>query len=224
MHIRDFHRLEVNTIATHPFIPIPNVVQLLMRFTREGQLLESVFYVKNAVAWTEESIVALVNSALTSIETTSGLMGLLPNNTQLTSVKARDMTTETGLSYEAAPLTPTVGGRDAPSLPNSVTLAIHKASLAGGKHSKARVYFPGLAEDILATPNTVTALFANLVCSAYRQFMADINAVSGLTLGFVELMDAKVWLTVGVFHAILDFICKDLIIDNQRRRLPGRGR
>jgi hypothetical protein len=119
-----------------------------------------------------------------------------------------------------------VGTATGQAMPNNVSAAIHKVGTVGGRHGKGRVYHPSLASSLMSGPNLLSTVAATALCDNYRNLRDVVAGVVGAawTLGYAELVDGGVPLTIGVFIEILDFICKDRTVDSQRRRLPGRGR
>lgn len=206
------------------FQPIPNTAKLLLQFVVDGQKVENVFYAQDEGGWTPSKLMVLAQAAFDEIET--NWMSSFNSDCSLVSVVARDMSTEGGSLVTFGGSGPVGGTQTGTPAPNNVTLAIHKVLGISGRHSKARAYWPQIRVNDLVSPNTIAASAAATICQHYRDLKVAIETVDGITalLGSAELVDGGVALAVGIFHTILDFVCLDLVVDSQRRRLPGRGR
>ena len=74
------------------------------------------------------------------------------------------------------------------------------------------------------TENTIDSTFASNIVGAYLQL---VNPSTVLPAGWIWVVVSKqasgLPRTAGVFTEVFQALVVDLIVDSQRRRLPGRG-
>jgi hypothetical protein len=205
------------------FQPIPNTAKILLQGSIEGQLCENVFYAQQGAPYDSSSLATLAD-AVASWMTDPTTLGNYGTGFRFTGVKVISMEDDTGLQVEV-PVLGAFGTAAGRQVPNNVAVAIHKIGTVGGRHGKGRVYHPAITDTFMADVNTLTTASAEALCDLYRGLRDVVAAIPGAAtvLGYAELVNAGVPLAIGVFIQILDFACRDLTVDSQRRRLPGRG-
>lgn len=116
------------------------------------------------------------------------------------------------------------GGVSGEAAPNNCTMAVSFQTGLAGRSYHGRNYIPVLTNSEV-TGNFIDAGFATSVVDAYSE----------LVFGGSALPDGWIWIVassfanneprpVGVFHEVMSVQVSDLVVDSQRRRLPGRGR
>lgn len=113
------------------------------------------------------------------------------------------------------------GGVVIPSVPNSVTWAIKFTTAGRGKSSRGRNYIPGIPATAVED-NTVDGAFATNMVTAYSGLI-DEAAANSFTWVIVSHFSLGLPRVAGVYLTVSGVGFSDLIIDSQRRRLPGRG-
>lgn len=129
-----------------------------------------------------------------------------------------------GNTYPMAP-TPGTAATTAASLPNSNCIAIKRIGGGIGRSARGRVYWPIWCGNVLTTANTVDATYLNGVVAGLTAFQAALTDPTGFlaVLGHLSEQIGKTPRNPMVFYATAGWVYADLVIDDQRRRLPGRG-
>jgi hypothetical protein len=111
------------------------------------------------------------------------------------------------------------------NMPNSVTMSVKKQTGNLGRAGRGRIYWPSMDASILNDDNSVDSGFAADVITALNLFQADVEGeLAGGKVGIVSYYLDKALRADGLFQAITGYSVIDLIVDNMRKRLPGRGR
>lgn len=201
------------------FVPVLNTARVELRFTQDGQQVANVFHVK--------STVPLTVSALNAIGDVfqgwfSDHLPIVSTSVQLREMDIRDLTTASGIGIlysTGLPLTGTVSGTQAP---NSVTIAIKWGTGLSGRSFRGRTYHVGLATSQVSANEVANALIAPLLAS-YNALITLVSEAD-FSLVVVSRVSNNVPRVSGVTTPILTASLADTTLDNQRRRLPGRGR
>jgi len=111
------------------------------------------------------------------------------------------------------------------ALPSDVCICIKKTTGNMGRSGRGRWYWPLGDAAVLAHPDEVTASVVDQFVTALEGFQAGLEAaVTGLQMGIVSTRFAGADRTAGLFQQITGWSVGDYYVDNQRRRLLGRGR
>lgn len=201
------------------FIPVPNVAQVNIRSTLDGQRIENTLYFKHLSAW---SGVELANLAsLVRAWWTTGPRAQLSSGLVLREVYAVDLTSANGATATDA-VTNDPGGPDtAFRVPNSVALCVSFRTAQRGRSYRGRNYVAGWTVDSV-TGNTFNSTKANAIKDAYEDLLVGLND------GEYQWVIASRYAngqprTTGVWSYVTAVTLVDLTVDSQRRRLPGRG-
>jgi len=128
-----------------------------------------------------------------------------------------------GATYDHAG---TPGTASAPSAPlaTSTALSIKKVTGALGRSGRGRWYWPVWDIAEIDSTNVVKSAKVAAYVAALQAFQA---AVEGGTypcqVGIISEQSGGVPRANGVFYQIVDWVAFDPSVDNQRRRLTGRG-
>lgn len=114
------------------------------------------------------------------------------------------------------------GGSAALALPNNVAYCLTKRTGVRGRSFRGRMYVPGIPNDVLDTPSTVSVAFQTSMVAAAAGLLADM-VTGGFPPVVVSWVNAGAQRTEGVATPIISLGPSDLVLDSQRRRLPGRG-
>lgn len=125
------------------------------------------------------------------------------------------------------PQTPTAGtiastGHD---LPTATCFSVKRLTGTVGRSYRGRLYWPVWDQGLLDSPDTWDAPHAQEAADALAAFQTDVEAGPlSCTLVVPSFYSDKVLRDPGIGTPITGWAYTDLAIDNQRRRLLGRGR
>lgn len=210
-------------MPTRVFQPVDKTVELTVQGTFNGERVENKYYAKGAEAITDVMVDALAG-VLDTWAHTSMLPTLPDTYTYIRSI-ARDLTTEASFEVINAAHGGEIGGLAVAGLPNNVSLAVHRNTGLSGKKAKSRVYWPGIANGFVTTPNTITTAGASAILAAVDALRSDILADTSNTwlYGYVQRIIDHVRLTAGNFIEVFGHSLTDEILDSMRARLPNHG-
>lgn len=208
------------------FIPVPDGIKCVMRFSKASQQVCNVFYVTTPDT-VDDTLLDTLGSTLYNWWYANGRL-LQSNDVALQAIELTDVSVEGGLGIEYTTLLPAnaIGGVD--YLPNNVTLAIKLSSGMTGRSNRGRQYWIGIKQNQLASDyNHITTTFQTAIKGAYDSLISDLVS-AGFTLVIASLYsgvdgDGKpIPRTTGVTHEVASVVV-NATIDSQRRRLPERG-
>jgi len=211
------------------FVPVALTAEVTTRMTDQDQNVVNVFHVRNTVAWTLASITLLAEAVRTWWETQT--RNERNSNTCLQEVCARDLSTATGIGVCVPHGLLNCGADVSNPVPGNVTLAIKNGSGFTGRSQRGRTYWVGLSEGIV-NGNTVDSTWQGQVLQNMGELRTAIinlgyefvvvSRHTGRTCDVVKCKKIPTPRSVGVTTPITGFTA-DLVVDSQRRRLPGRG-
>ena len=206
------------------FQPVDKTVEISVQGTYAGQLAENKFYVKGTSAITEAMVAALASLVDSWVHTT--LRPLLAGAWVYTRTVARDLTTEASFESVNSTHTGEAGTGVGEPLPGNATIAVHRDTGLSGKKAKSRIYWIGLIDGNLESPDVIHSATATLFISALDTLRANILAdtTNVWTYGYVQRILDHVKLATGNFIEVFHHSVTDRNVDSQRRRLAGRGR
>lgn len=121
--------------------------------------------------------------------------------------------------------TPGTGSGLVAELPTSSALSIKKQTAALGRSGRGRWYWPVWDAAELASGDTVATAKANGYLTALTDFQSAVEGYTvPLEVGIISQQSGKVVRPQGLFEPITGWTYFDTSVDNQRRRLLGRGR
>lgn len=203
-----------------PFIPANNVVQAELVFNWDGQIVENVLHYQIGGGWTITLMDELGGKLVTWWSTY--FKAGSPTNLTLQNIKLIDLTSSTAPAIDYATGLPLTGTAAAGSLPNNCTCVITKRTPLRGRSYRGRIYHVGLKEDQV-TGNTILG-------ASVSTFITNYTALQVFTLAgpldaelvVVSRYENKFPRPMAVVTQVTHFTA-DVIVDSQRRRLPGRG-
>ena len=153
------------------------------------------------------------------------LLPVLADDVFLTGVVIEDQRSlpYAGIVFPQAPMAGAVatGTR---AQPNSASLAIKKSTGVPGRHGRGRWFWPAWNANQYGAQNTILAASANSWVAALAAMQAAIEGGTyPCQVGIVSKIVAGAPRPSGVFYQITGWSYTDLTVDNQRKRLPGRG-
>ena len=209
-----------------PFVPALNTVLVEIRMLWDGQRVENTLYFSsgsppepgamatlgnNIIAWWQENIAPL---------TSTGVI--------LREVVVTDLTSDIGPQVTQVPSGVLAGLVSDESLPNSTTLAVSFRTANRGRSFRGRNYFVGLTDGQVNGNNVLSTLADDLV-TAYDLLNATpfqptwVWSVVSRYSGVDPVTGDPLPREDAVVTPILTVLVTDLVVDTQRRRLPGRG-
>lgn len=205
------------------FIPAPTVAQFNIRYLLQGEQVQNTLYFQRGLGW---SIVQLQSMAFNlRTEWGTNVMQFLSAQLSLVEVNAVDLESEVAPSVTVGGVLVPGGAVDADPLPNSVTFCVKFTTAQRGRSGRGRIYLPGIPNNAV-TGNEVTLASAEIYADAVSQAVAD--AIAGFNDGAVHVVLSRynngIARQEGVAQGVLGYGWTDNVVDNQRRRLPGRGR
>lgn len=207
-------------------IPTDHVAECAILFTDSAGLAkcENTFYLQDLTDDMFSDYTTLSTQIWNAF--TSTMLGAANNDVIYNGVSIED---QRSLPYAGLifPQTPTAGtiSTGTTAMPNDNCLAIKRSTGVPGRSGRGRWYQPVWGQNQLSAQNTVTSTLGNAIVAALTAFQA---AVEGGTfpceMGIVSKQTGGMPRTAGLFQQITAWGYTDLVVDSQRRRLPGRGR
>jgi hypothetical protein len=201
------------------FQAAPNVAQVEMRFTQQGQQVENVYHVDvpdlvtPAMFDTIAGVFALWFSATVVADVSTGL--------SLNSVIVRDLQVDGGIAIEHTTGLPVAGHDPQEQAPMNVTAAVKWVTGHAGRSFRGRTYHLGLTHEQYVN-STLTGAMVNVLHNDYTLLLTETIAL-GNPLCVLSRRHAKA-VRAQAIHTPITGVIIDNTIDSQRRRLPGRGR
>jgi len=202
-----------------PFIPAPDCARVEFRMTLDSQLIENVCHFRFiAGAPDQADLDALAAFCV-------GWWQTLYADIISASVVLREVVV-TGLDSDLGPQS-TAGGGSAPgeiadeAMPNNVALCVTKRTASIGRSARGRWFIAGLTNGQV-TGNLISSGDATSIEARLNQLFVT-DAPPGWEGVVLSYQHAGAVLTTAVAYPITICVVRDLVVDSQRRRLPGRG-
>lgn len=202
-----------------PFIPIPNTARCEMRYTYQDQQVANVFHIESAGSLAVSDLMAM-GEAL--VDWWGSMATIITNDVELREIDIRDLTTASGLGILYNAGLPISGGLAGSPLPNNVTVAIKWGTGLTGRSFRGRTYHIGITEAQVSG-NALESAFSTSLLNGYGA-LPNLITTAGYTLVVASRYSNNQPRSSGVTTPILNAAYADVVIDSQRRRLPGRGR
>lgn len=200
------------------FVPIPNAVSLEFIYQWDLQIVENVLTYKIATTPDVASMQHLCTAAIAWWG--ANLKPLQSNQVALLSVKATDLTSQTGPVVEDTTGLPIVGTGGTASVPNNVSCAIKLITANRGRSFRGRIYHIGLPSSTVVG-NTVQSATRTALRNAWIAAQT-LGTAPVWTLSVGSRYTANAPRVTGLATTVTD-ISVNSTVDSQRRRLPERG-
>lgn len=187
----------------------------------DGQQVMNTLFYQLATQPTHVELVELAASIADVI--TETMFGYMPTSWVGQYVFAYDLTVADGANAVDDSILGLVGADEGSPLPNNVSLAIARKNGLRGRAGNGRVFWQGLPSSAMADENTVTSAYADLLVELMGTFDAAAEGL-GWTPVILSYQNAGVVSSEATIYPITSWSVTDLVVDSQRRRLPGRGR
>lgn len=202
------------------FNPIENVVKCTVEQDFRGQqCLNTLYFLHSVGAVNVVDLTTLVGT-LTSFWATE-IMPNLSDDLGLLGVLARDLTTAIGLEMFGGSTGVTGGAGDA--MPNNVAACVSIRTPFAGRHYRGR-NFLGAIPRAVVSENSYDASFRTAITDAYNGIAGADNLAPNWTWVVVAQEEAGAPIPGGIVTEVTQAVFVDAVVDNQRRRLPGRGK
>lgn len=191
-----------------------------MEFVVDGQYLYNTHHFFDDAGWDEGRL----NNLGTAVREwwDNNLHTYAPTVVSLTQITCRDLSVTNGLQTAVTVGLPTTGTSNDPPMPNNVTVAIKKATGQSGRSYHGRTYYIGLTRA-QTNFNKLTTLFQGQLRDAFDALRNPGSGLFAPQLCVLSEVTGGNWRPQGI-ATIVTGIAVDITLDNQRRRLPGRGR
>lgn len=202
-----------------PFVPAVNTAQVSIRYLYQGQRAENTVYFEMIGGVTEAKMEALAEAIGGKL--IADHLPNLPNSLILSEIYVVDLTTETSPAITETGGMPAPGGLSTPALPNNVTLTVSFRTNGRGRSSRGRNYLMGLTEP-LVVGNTVDAAFTGVWVPFYT-YLLTLDEPDGFIWSVVSRFEDGAPRATALVQPVTGVVVVDMVVDSQRRRLPGRG-
>ena len=201
-----------------PFQPAPEIVQVEMRFTQEGQKLENVYHVARDDS--DSPAARLAVAAFFYDWWVAEMQPLVAAEVTLREIFCTDLSTEAGGTSTFVPTTTTGGANVNGPMPLNVTLAVSARTSKSGRSYRGRSYFVGLTRNVVAG-SLVTGAAVAAIQAAYNALQSTYIEQGQLVV--LSRRHAGDLRPVALGEPITTWVVVDNAVDSQRRRLLGRG-
>jgi hypothetical protein len=190
-----------------------------LRMVIDGQKVENTLYFSGEPPLTPTTL----NDLAVIVESwwADNISPILSTTLSLNEIVVTSLASETAPQIVFTTGLPDTGGNANAALPNNVSWAIKFNTANRGRSGRGRNFIVGLTEEVVSASqlNVITA--AQLV-DGYLDLLADLSGGDWTWVVYSRFED-KVERTTGLAQEVISVGYTDLIVDSQRRRLPGRG-
>lgn len=202
-----------------PFQRVQQTLQCDIRYIAQGQEVQNSLYFRYSEGIPPGSI-AVIGSIVVAAWTAHG-RPVSPPQVGLVGCHITDLDSEMGFSQDIIYPQVIPGQVNSQPCPNNVTIAISFGTSYRGRSAKGRNYIPLLAQNYVEN-NRVSTVPLEGWTAFYQQIQSETLDM-GLDMCVVSRYHNKVKRETGETYSIVSIGFRDNIVDNQRRRLPGRG-
>lgn len=201
------------------FQPVPDVAKVAVVMLYDLQNVVNVFHFRRVGQWGLPELESLAQVVATTW--VNDVMIHLSANSLFLRVESRGLRAQNDVSFDYVLANPVAGSRPGDSLPGSVAFAVTHLTGLTGRSNRGRTFFGALAESDVSG-STIAPARAN----GLRDGLASVRnlaANAGWQQVVVSRYENKVRRPEGIAVPVIGFRYRDLTVDSQRRRLPGRG-
>lgn len=202
------------------FVPFPNTALFEVLYLSDGQRVENTLYFDLEGGWTSGDLESMCAALLDYW--TANMIPLQSNQVTLLGVEGTALDSSEGAFGAVYAPTPVVGGHTADVEPNNVTFAITFFTGFQGRSRRGRNFWIGIPVDNVSLSEVGSSYIAD-VLEAYTGIVTGIPSATGDWVVASRFTDGAARV-VGLTTPVAGVRVADLVVDSQRRRLPGRGR
>lgn len=196
-------------------------VQVLVQYLFNGQKAENTFYVSTVGVPASTDLDSIANEFATWLS--GSWMPLMPSTVQCTGMVLTSLDSASG-PVLISPISPAIAGGGQAALYNQVSFAIQRLILERFRGGHPRIYVPGMPPNHVTSSNLVSAGHAdNLVDSLEDLRAALIANANTYIMSVLRSTPAPRTPQNPEAVPVVGHRYNDLVLDSQRRRLPGRG-
>jgi len=199
------------------FIPVPDCVEVTIRFLWQGQSVAITLSFCRDTAVTLANMQALADDLEDWFETE--MAPLLSVDITTVAIGLRDLTDVDSFVYERSMTIP--GEVSGITVSNNVTTVVTFETGLAGRSFRGRNYIPGINQSNLTNSVTVGAAWTALLLVAYNNLSTYVGG-GGWSHCVVSRYSNGAARDPGIATEIIGY-SSDGFIDSQRRRLAGRG-
>lgn len=208
-----------------PFIPLPNGAQIVIKGTLFGQVTEEIHW----IVFDTSPGASDIQGAAEDYDTwfRGNVLGFLSEDYSYVSTTCNGWSSPSDPTFTVAPPSPLHGGRETPSVPNTVAVVISWKTALRGKSFRGRTYLAGITAVACSDPNTLGSSGVAEVDAAYVEIpgFGGTGPYDLVVASFVNSLANPTpphHRTTGVGTPVNAAIV-EATLGNQRRRRPGRG-
>lgn len=206
--------------GAHGFIPVANTVKIQLIYSYNSQSIENVFNVISGGGLAAADL-DRIEGVFATWWTGAG-RAQVPSNCSLVRIIADALGGSSGLHREYTAGWTAAGALPSSNMPGNVTSSIKLATGARGRSFRGRIYWPALGNSDIAA-GLLSAARRDLIAAAVNTLRTALTGDgSNDQLAVVSYCTGGVWRAAGVATPVTS-ASGHLLIDNQRRRLVGRG-
>lgn len=205
---------------------VPNCVEVAVRWTgANSKIFTSFFHGSFTGAFTPS--VAIANSLFSAISTgwSTNLASFSPTGTNILGCTIRDMTSPANPIYQSSAAA-VAGSSASPAMPVSVALVLTENVNIRGRGAKGRVYVPNWATNADAGGGIAAAgvqtgmnLFGTAVFNALTAQSLTPCVAKVARQAYIGYSGASHTARAATTTSIVNYTCRDLFWDTQRRRI-----
>ena len=212
-----------------PFVPAENVVECTLVFDNAGEEAINTVYARAPGTVLDSMLVDLAGALQTWV--TTYYMTCMSHEALATLIRLRDLTEQESVVYELPFAPGTSGGYGGPIGSQSDTLSIAFRTGFAGRSARGRNYVIGLSKDHIhdGIVDGARQILYNAAYGHLQAAMASVGfewVVISRYSGYVPGSNPKrpAPRATAVIRNVTTWGFVDSVVDNQRRRLPKRGR
>lgn len=214
-------------MPARPFIPVPNTVSIELFQTAYNQVLENYVWVRKDTPFTAADISSL-RAAVVSWSVANWRL-TQPPWISLNRIRTKAWDSASAPMEDYSLPTPSVGNNSGggTNMPSAGCIAMKLSTGLTGRSNRGRIYIP-----VIGTGFLIGGLSTNMVYSGYMTILLNNWQALYTAIGawnaaahwvVVSFMTGGVWRAEGSVHNVVSLAFVDANLDNQRRRLQGRG-
>lgn len=201
------------------FIPVENVAQFDIRYALDSQQVENTIYCERLAGW---DATALLDAAtIIRVNLVDVITALMTPLIVWRSILCTDLTAFDGTQVEYFGTGEVPGTSTGSHMPNNVAWVVKFITETRGRSFRGRNYIPGLTGESIED-NLMSTESADTIVTAYQDTFDDLDAAAYIPV-VVSRYHLNAPRVAGVATPISSVTYTDLVVDSQRRRLPGRG-
>jgi len=202
-----------------PFQPVEATALVELLMTLDGQKIENTLHFRRATDFTVSDLEVLAGDMVDWW--TNQLAPNLSADVSLVAVKCTALHDQTGPQHITTSGLPQVGGVNSSAGPNNSAFCVSFRTDLIGRAFRGRNYVPAIPENVI-TISRISSTVAAAIVTAYDVLLGTSS--NGNTWVVVSRTVNKVKQSpVALTNPVTAVQAVDLVMDSQRRRLPGRG-